>query len=414
MKLKSFSYQCIRFSMLAYVVWLFLPAMQCLGRSYTGAACVALFGLGVVTDVETFQKQWLMLVARAAAAIALSLLLIICMDRGGEQKTAFLVRSVMLWFPLIFVGHVRAIGDRRLWQGLKATLQSVMAITVFTTFCWSIEGMLNGQDPTYCRVLGSAAPEYAHMLNTLMLRNIGGYDFIYALVISIPLVVISFFRSKGWRKWATAAFFAMQLAVIVLSQYTSALLCTGMILLVECVAILIHLISGKRVNFKTAVLCCCALLVPILFAKPLLSIGCTIAERLQFDSVLYNLQQLQVLLQGGEVDSFSRLTYYPIAIRGFLASPFTGSRLGGEAMLSFHSDILDLLSSAGLLGALCAAGLIWLAGRGTMRGIRKHAGSGNLCLMVAVCLLISLLGTVVYSREITAVIALAALFVLEE
>lgn len=414
MKLKNFSRQCIRFSMLAYVVWLFLPVVQCLGRSYTGAACVALFGLGVITDVETLKKQWLALFTRAAAVIALSLILIVCMDRGGDQKTAFLVRSVMLWFPLIFVGHVRAIGDRKLWQGLKITLQAVMTVTLLTTLGWSIEGIIHGQNPTYCRVLGSAAPEYAHMLNTLMMRNIGGYDFIYALVISIPLVVISFFRSTGWRKWATAAFFAMQLATIVLSQYTSALLCTGVILLVECAAILIHLISGKRVNFKTAVLCCCMLLVPILFAKPLLFLGCTIAERLQFDSVLYNLQQLQVLLQGGEVDPFSRLTYYPIAIRGFLASPFTGNLLGGEAMLSFHSDILDLLSSTGLLGAVCAIGLMWLAGRGTMRGIRKHAGSGNLCLMVAVCLLISLLGTVVYSREITAVIALAALFVLED
>ena len=400
--------------MLAYIVWLFLPAVQCLGRSYTGAACVALFGLGVVTDAEGLKKQWPALLAHAAGAIALALITIVCMDRGGEQKTAFLARSVMLWFPLIFAGHVRAIGDRRLWQGLKTTFQAVMAATVVTTLGWSIEGLLRGQSPTYCRLLGSAAPEYAHLLNTLMMRNIGGYDFIYALVVSIPLVVISFFRSRGWRKWASAVFFAMQLAVIVLSQYTSALLCTGVILVVECAAVLIHLISGRRVAFKSAVLCCCVLLVPVLFAKQLLSLACGLAERMQLDSVTYNLQQLLIVLEGGTVDPFSRLAYYPAAINGFLSSPFTGSLFSGEAALCFHSDILDLLSSAGLLGAACAAGLVWLTSRGTMRGIKNHAGSGNLCLMAAVCLLIALLGTVVYSREITAVIALAALFVLED
>lgn len=414
MKLKNFSRQCIRFSMLAYVVWLFLPVVQYLGRSYTGAACVALFGLGVITDVETLKKQWLALFARAAAVIALSLILIVCMDRGGDQKTAFLVRSVMLWFPLIFVGHVRAIGDRKLWQGLKITLQAVMTVTLLTTLGWSIEGIIHGQDPTYCRVLGSAAPEYAHMLNTLMMRNIGGYDLIYALVISIPVTVVSFFRSKGWRKWASAAFLITQIAVIVLSQYTSALLCMCVVLLVEGLSILVHLVSGKRVTFKTAVLCCCILLIPLLFAKQLLSLACSLAGRLELEAISYNLQQLLIALEGGEIDSFSRLVYYPAAINGFLSSPFTGSLFGGEAALCFHSDILDLLSSTGLLGAVCAIGLMWLAGRGTLRRLGEHTGSGHLCLMIAACLLISLLGTVVYSREITAVIALAALFVLED
>ena len=44
-------------SILLYIVWLLLPAVQTTGRAMTGAGCVALFALGVVLDTQYFQKN---------------------------------------------------------------------------------------------------------------------------------------------------------------------------------------------------------------------------------------------------------------------------------------------------------------------------------------------------------------------
>ena len=48
MNRKELSIQLIRFSILLYVIWLLLPAVQTTGRAVSGCACVGLFGLGVL------------------------------------------------------------------------------------------------------------------------------------------------------------------------------------------------------------------------------------------------------------------------------------------------------------------------------------------------------------------------------
>ena len=75
MNRKELSIQLIRWSILLYVIWLLLPAVQTTGRAMTGAACVGLFGLGVLLDAETLKKQWLPLLARAACAAVMPLLM---------------------------------------------------------------------------------------------------------------------------------------------------------------------------------------------------------------------------------------------------------------------------------------------------------------------------------------------------
>ena len=55
MNCKKISAELIRFSILLYVVWLLLPAVQTTGRAASGCACVALFGLGVMLDWVTLK-----------------------------------------------------------------------------------------------------------------------------------------------------------------------------------------------------------------------------------------------------------------------------------------------------------------------------------------------------------------------
>ena len=46
-------------SILLYIVWLLLPAVQTTGRAMTGAGCVALFAAGVALDVRYLKKNWI-------------------------------------------------------------------------------------------------------------------------------------------------------------------------------------------------------------------------------------------------------------------------------------------------------------------------------------------------------------------
>ena len=68
MKKNTLSIHLIRASVWLYVIWLLLPAVQTTGRAMTGAACVGLFGLGVLLDWDTLKKQWFPLLLRAACA----------------------------------------------------------------------------------------------------------------------------------------------------------------------------------------------------------------------------------------------------------------------------------------------------------------------------------------------------------
>ena len=128
----------------------------------------------------------------------------------------------------------------------------------------------------------------------------------------------------------------------------------------------------------------------------------------------FSFEQLGLALQGSATDANSRLSHYLVAVEGIRRSPLWGSLWGGERLMSYHSDLLDLLSGAGLLGALVAGGMIWLMGRGSLRGLGNHPQRAQIVLSLMMVGVTALLGTVVYSRDIPAVVMLGALCVLEQ
>jgi len=82
-------------SMILYLVWLLLPAVQTTGRAAAGCLCVALFGFGVLLDLEYLKKQWMWMLARAACAAAMPLLLRVFLKRGGDHFAGFYVQQAM-------------------------------------------------------------------------------------------------------------------------------------------------------------------------------------------------------------------------------------------------------------------------------------------------------------------------------
>ena len=144
-------------SILLYLFWLLLPAVQTTGRAVTGVAAVALFGVAVVIDVEYLKRSWPATLLRAVCAAAMPLLLRAFLRRGGTNFAGFYVQQAMFWFPLVFAGYARERGDSRLWRWVKPLMLAVVTLTTLTTIGWLIQGMLRGgRVYAYSRSLGYA------------------------------------------------------------------------------------------------------------------------------------------------------------------------------------------------------------------------------------------------------------------
>lgn len=403
-------------SILLYVFWLLLPAVQTTGRAACGALAVGLFALGAAADGALWRsgKRLLATLARAACAALLPVVLFFFAGRGGGRLSTFFVQHCMFWFPLVFAGYARLRGDRRLWRGLKTLLLAVVSITLATTIFWLVEGMFFRGDRVYAyaRSLGNATPGNEAYLKELMLKNIGGYDFVYAMVAALPLSLLGMQRSRGGRRWGYTILAIAQTMMILLSQYTYAMIYTAVVLAVEVTAALVRRVSGERVSMGASLLCGLVPLVLVWFLRmPLLTWLSGLFREAGLTGFAFSLEQLSIALQGGVTDSNSRLSHYLVAWEGFTASPLIGS--AARQLFSQHSDVLDLLSGAGILGTALVGGLIWLMGRGILRGFRRSESKAQLCVMWLCVLVTALFGTVCYSRDIMTVAALGSLLVLE-
>ena len=413
---KRWSINLCNASILLYVFWLFLPAVQTTGRAVCGVATVGLFVLGAMLDAESWKKDWLGLLARAVCIIAMPLILFFFAARGGEQLLPFFVQNGMFFFPLLFCGYARLRGDSRLWRWLKPTLLAVVSVTVLTTIFWLVEGMFFRGDKVYAysRSLGYAEPGFEAYLKELMLKNIGGYDFVYAMVAALPLTILGMQHSRGGKKVAYTVLLALQTIMIVLSQYTYAMLYAAVILAVEILAALLRWLSRGRVRMGTSLLCGLLPLLLFWFLRiPLLRLASGMFAQAGLENFAFSLEQLMIALEGGATDENSRLVHYQIAMNGIRQSPLFGSLLGGEQLLSRHSDVLDMFSGCGLVGTAIIALMLWLMGRGAFRGVDQHPDRAQLCVVWISVLVTATFGTVCYSREIMAVAALGTLLVLE-
>ena len=324
----------------------------------------------------------------------------------------------MFWFPLIYCAYVRERGDRQQLQWVKWALLFAMALTTITTIGWLIEGMLRGgRVYAYSRSLGNAGEGREAYLKELMLRNIGGYDFIYATVVALPFTMLGVARLRGWNRGGLLALLALlvlQAVMIVLSQYTYAMIFAACVLAVELIALIVRAASRGRVKLGMSLLCgLVPLLLVVLLREPIVALAASLCERVGFASFAFSLNQLLVAMQGGVTSDTARLAYYLLPLEGVARSPFVGTMFGGEKLLSQHSDLLDLLSGMGVIGAAAVDGMIWLIGRGSMKGFKQSGARAQIVVAAALLGAIAATGTVVYSRDIMAVFALGSMLALE-
>lgn len=400
-------------SMLLYMTWLLLPAVQTTLHAVTGALAMVVFGVGVLLDGDTLPKHWRSFLPRVLFLAVLPLALFFFLQRGGGNLPGYFAQQSMFWFPLLWCAYAREREDDLLYRFVKPLLIFLMLITTLTTIGWLVQGLLRGDKVyAYARSLGSGEPDRADYLRELMRRNIGGYDFIYASVLALPITFYAAFATRGWKRCGFGLFYLAQLTMIGLSQYTYAILFAVAITAMELLAALLRVIF-RRLSTGSSLLWTVPFFAAIwLLRVPLISWAGNLAAGLGFENATYSLTQLLTMLTGGAVDSGSRLITYTTPLAGIAASPLIGSLLNGVKVLGMHSDLLDLLSGIGILGTAAFGLGAWIIGRGSQKGIRHSPAFAQVVLQYVALFLCMALGTVFYSREIPLLLCLTGALLL--
>lgn len=222
--------------------------------------------------------------------------------------------------------------DRNNIVFLKNVFICVLVFTSITT----IIGTYKYEAP--CRFL--AAMKDAELTTLYQSHNIGGYTFIYSLVLFIPVLL-----SELNKKFRIHVFLVLCLFLfcIVRSEYTTALLLSFLGITIGLVLIV------KNVYLRIAIG-----LVGLLFIgcfEQLLVWAIDFFQNISFD-LTYRLESvLQYYLTDSLTgDLLGRTQDYMLSINNFINNPFFGAFFKSGVHGGEHSEILDLIGHSGLVG----------------------------------------------------------------
>lgn len=260
-----------------------------------------------------------------------------------QQDFLVNIRNGMMAFTPIITAYF--LKEKASFQFKKAYLQMLVVLMLITAIT-TIMGLQ--VYPEACRELaGSHETEQAEIF---LRMNIGGFDYIYAVVVFIPVLFWLIKNTKGNYKRFNIISTCVLLYCVYLSSYTTALLLSIM-------ALALVLIERKP-SYRPYIIS--ALVLFLLFAGTgllsdfILGLSRVVGSEYVSDRLL----QLSMVLGGADINSIQtqssteRLELLQSAKDGFLNSPIWGNNLFeySKEVISGHSIVFDLLSGSGLIG----------------------------------------------------------------
>ena len=204
--------------------------------------------------------------------------------------------------------------------------------------------------PNASRVLASIKL-VAENYDTYRRLNIGGFDEIYSLTLSIPIAAIVFKKKKGVIKVISILLAVLFLITVIKSEYSTALLFA----LLSFILFFLPL----KTKIKT-ILFYISIFVAVILIGDAFDVFSYITRLSGSDSVGNRMNDLSDWLQSGQLEDSSdvtgRIGLYMLSLTGFLSSPIIGNMAAKENVVGGHSFILDNLSIYGIIGVIS----LWL------------------------------------------------------
>lgn len=219
----------------------------------------------------------------------------------------------------------------------------IVLIYVITSITTTIGCITN---PMTSRFLATEAASKDADYGMFMLMNIGGFDFVYTLVLFLPLLM-GCVKNKIINRIVVLAIIVLFMATIIETEYATALLFSLLSLFL--------FVSPKNFNLSKSKYYLIAFVFLILLSRlwlaPFIS---SMAEGLDSEMLSSRFDEIASIFGSGQVergtDAGARSELYKKSIQSFYNSPVFGSWSSAE--VGGHSLLLDSLARYGLLGLI--------------------------------------------------------------
>ena len=198
------------------------------------------------------------------------------------------------------------------------------------------------QYPSAARYLATVASPDEPLAVLYNMRNIGGYDFVYTLVLLYPLLICAY-KKRRINLLTAIVGSAGILALTIISEYTTALL------LWMVTSVLFFMKRDLRKK-DVIVLLIVSVIVLVLFYTVFSGLLLSLSEVIKSKDISERLISLAGGRTGLENAEDNRIWLYRASINTFFSNPILGTFLSGGRGTGGHSAILDMVAQYGLLG----------------------------------------------------------------
>lgn len=216
---------------------------------------------------------------------------------------------------------------------------------IFFAFILTIITTIVGlqQYPDAARWLATASSSVEAKLILYEWKNIGGYHFVYLVVLLYPLLIFAY-KQKKIGIVLTIGISAGLFLMLLMAEYTIALL---LFLVTTILFVEKRNLGGKEVT----VLILVALMLCVVFSDYVSDFFTLLGDKLNNDNFSSRLYALAGGKKGLETADDNRLELYTMSLNTFLSHPLFGTFMSGGYGSGGHSFVLDAFAQFGLLGA---------------------------------------------------------------
>ena len=223
------------------------------------------------------------------------------------------------------------------WE-MRIVLVGTTAIFLFIMYMTS---RAFADDPTIARSLASGKTDDDY-INSMRMKNVGGFGFSYAVGMFIPYIAIRIVRSTGKLKLLFIALYAALFVYALFCQYTT-------LLILAIVFSTVIFIWGSKNTLTKALL----LFVSLLILLNISNIFKFLGNNIPFESLAYHLRDLYISTSTGE-ETNSRLLAAKRCIGLARSHPFFGVNMldsyNAYIVNHGHSTYFPVLASNGIFG----------------------------------------------------------------
>ena len=258
---------------------------------------------------------------------------------SSEDLIMWGYQLLILWLPVI-LGYYFMQDSTRVVPSYSKIIIFAIVITMITTTIGCI------QNPSASRELAKAAANDDYAIRYSW-SNIGGYGFVYIMVLLYPVLILSY-KTNRIKLFPTILITIIILMTVVYTEYTTALL------LFMFSSLLFF--TKRNLSAKGIIIVSVAVVLFLLFfTSAITAFFQWLADVIGSEEVALRLNSLAGGVEGLEASDDPRLKLYTLSLTRFVEHPFLGTAFADYSSYKVnggHSFLLDSLAQYGILGGI--------------------------------------------------------------